>query len=73
MKIGRILGNIWPGAVKPPTPVEKIEKKPGSDDPSREENDFSEKKKGEAMPPIYGNSGEKVPLEDIEHNIDLDA
>ncbi len=62
MRIGGILGAIWPGAVKPPAPVDKSEKKPDSEDPSRETSDYTEKKKSETQG-VYDNKGKVTPFD----------
>lgn len=62
MKIGSVLGVIWPGAIKKVAPVERATKKPSSDDPSRETSDYTEKKKSETQG-VYDNKGKIQPLE----------
>ncbi|MGH1378635.1 MAG: hypothetical protein ACRBB3_07415 [Alphaproteobacteria bacterium] len=62
MKIGSVLGNIWPGAVKKVSPVEKSTKKPTSDDPSRETSDYTEQKKSETYG-VYDKKGKVTPFD----------
>ena len=62
-------------AVPKVSPAQSSEKKPGSDDPSRETMDYSDEKRAEASTHhyVYGSDGEKKPLDDDDHHPELDV
>lgn len=58
-------------AVPPVEKTHKDGKKPGSDNPSGEQSDFSEGKK--PIPPLYKKDGGDNPLDDNQSTFDIDV